>query len=77
MCKPSVPSEYRSAFAKRLRVVMAARNVRVSELSKAIGVSAPCLYSYCEGKAIPTAYTVAQVCTALDVDANELLGVRR
>ena len=77
MSKPGAPDEFRYSFAKRLRVAMAARNIRIGKLAEETGVSARCMYSYYEGRSLPGAWAVARICAVLGIDANELLGVRR
>lgn len=68
---------YKDKFASRLRVILAARNVSGSELSRRTGITETSVNDYCNGRTLPNAYFVAKICTALNADANELLGVRR
>lgn len=68
---------YKDNFASRLRVMIAARNMSRVELSRRTGITETSVNDYCNGRTLPNAYFVAKICTALNADANELLGVRR
>ena len=65
------------AVTRRLRMVLASREISVTELANAIGVSRNTLYMNLEHKTSPSLYTVAKICAVLELDANKLLGIRR
>lgn len=69
--------EYRRGFAKRLRYAMQKRGVGAYVLAGQMDVNPTTVYDYLNGDAVPKADSLADMCEALDVDANELLGVRR
>ena len=66
---------YRKGFATRLRSIFAGRDYTVNEFARDIGINSTCMYAYINGKQLPTAYTLAKICAALECDANELLGI--
>ena len=70
-------TQYRLAFAKRLRKAAFERNVKLTELAKRVELSTASIYEYANGKVLPNAMVAAQIALALDIDANWLLGIRR
>jgi transcriptional regulator with XRE-family HTH domain len=74
--KKITEQRFKEQFAKRLRVVCAARNVSGKKLAGQIGVSSRNTYDYLNGKSLPGAFNLALICQTLEVDAGELLGVK-
>ena len=48
-----------------------------TELAKKIGVGQPTISYYMKGKKMPSMETFANLCEVLDLDANEILCIRR
>ena len=61
----------------KVRKELAGREIPISELASAIGLSRNALYMNLEHKTSPSLFTVAKICKVLDLDANKLLGIRR
>lgn len=61
----------------KIRVEIARREINITKLAEAVGVSRNTLYMNLEHKTSPSLYTIAKICKVLDLDANKLLGIRR
>ena len=70
-------ADFKRHFAHRLRVAIAVADMTPNALSEMTGINNTSIYDYVHGEHTPTAYRLAQICTALNVDANKLLGIRR
>jgi transcriptional regulator with XRE-family HTH domain len=46
------------------------------EIAEKIGVRQQQISSYIQGKTLPALDTLARLCVVLDLDANEILGIR-
>jgi len=69
--------KYRTAFAKRLRLMLVMHDTNAHKLSQACGFKGTQIYNWTAGEALPNAYSVAKMAVALGCDANELLGIRK
>ena len=47
-----------------------------TEIAKKLGIKQPSLYQYISGRALPALDTFANLCIVLDLDANEILGIK-
>ena len=47
-----------------------------TEIAKRIGIKQPTLACYLSNKALPALDTFANLCIVLDLDANEILGIK-
>lgn len=68
---------YRIEFARRLRMIVAAHDLKPPSVARMVGVCNATMYDWMHGFSLPNAYAVAKIAKALGVDANELLGIRR
>lgn len=48
-----------------------------TELAKKLGIKQPTVFDYLHGKSMPALDTFANLCEVLDLDANEILCIRR
>ena len=71
------PDEYRMAFACRFERLMKACGYPKHVIAKRSGLTESMLDIYAQARAIPTAFTAAKLAIAMEVDANELLGIRK
>lgn len=62
-------------FGERLRFATAERGMYLTELADAVGVDRRTVYSWADEKFFPTAIKLYQICRALDVSADWLLGL--
>lgn len=63
-------------FGSRLAAAIAARGLTRQQTAEASGLSLDFLYRLLSGRAAPGAETVVALCRALEVSADELLGLR-
>ena len=70
---------YNRALSRRIAKAIHRRDWTYREAGKAIGVCENTVYRWTEGKAplAPSAMNLAKLCRVCDLDANELLGVKR
>lgn len=47
-----------------------------TELAKKMGIKQPTVGQYLSGRAMPALDTFANLCVILDLDANEMLGIK-
>lgn len=61
----------------RERIISEIRNSGLSqtELAKKLGIKQPTVGQYLSGRAMPALDTFANLCSILDLDANEVLGI--
>ena len=52
-------------------------DLKQDELAKKIGVSQSMISHYISGRKMPALDTLSRLCTVLDLDANEILCVKR
>ena len=52
-------------------------DMKQDELAKRIGVSQSMISHYISGRKMPALDTLSRLCTVLDLDANEILCVKR
>ena len=62
----------------RKRIVEAIKQsgLTQTEIAKRIGVIQPSVAQYLSGRAMPALDTFARLCVVLDLDANEILGIK-
>ena len=65
----------KTSMADRLRMVLALRNVNMSQLARDIGVTQAAVSSMCIGRSNPRADTLILICRRLNVSADYLLGL--
>ena len=51
-------------------------HLKQSEIAKKVGIIQQSVSQYISGRAMPTLETFANLCVALDLDANEILGIK-
>ena len=69
--------DFKRHFAHRLRVAIAVADMTPNALSEMTGINNTSIYDWIHGEHTPNAHRLAQICVALNVDANKLLGIRR
>ena len=62
-------------IGKRLKEIMHSENVRVKALAKETGLAEGTIRDIMSGSNDPSAYTLTQLCKALNVSADYLLGI--
>lgn len=62
-----------SAFAERLRAVIAARRARRPELARLCGVTPQAVQKWCDGAAMPSSGSFLTICKHLNCSAEWLL----
>ena len=65
--------EIQKAFIEALKQ----SDLKQDELAKRIGVSQSMISHYISGRKMPALDTLSRLCTVLDLDANEILCVKR
>ena len=53
------------------------RTITQEELARKVGVNQSMISHYITGRSMPALDTLSRICTALDLDANEILCVER
>lgn len=61
---------------KRIIEAIKQSGLTQTELAKRIGVIQPSVNQYLSGRALPALDTFAKLCYVLDLDANEILGIK-
>ncbi|MDE7373030.1 MAG: helix-turn-helix domain-containing protein [Clostridia bacterium] len=51
-------------------------HITQSEIAQKVGIIQQSVSQYISGRAMPTLETFANLCVALDLDANEILGIK-
>lgn len=64
-------------ISKRLAEAIMQSGMTQTEIAGRIGVRQQQISSYIKGKTLPALDTLSKLCTALDLDANEILCVER
>ena len=67
---------YNDAIARKLRAALAVSDYNMMTLSKAANIPYATIYNVLNYRHAPSAFTIARMCVALNLDANELLGVK-
>ena len=62
---------------KRLAQAIKENGISQTELAKKINVKQPTISHYIKGDKMPALDTFANLCIALDLDANEILGITK
>ena len=63
-------------LTQRLRKAMSERGVERADLSLAIGSSQSVINSWYSGERTPNAGSIVEICRALDISADYLLGLK-
>ena len=61
---------------ERLAEAIRQSGISQTELARKLGVSQPTVANYLRGKILPALDTFANLCIILDIDANDILGVK-
>ena len=64
-------------ISERLSEAIRQSGMKQTELAQKIGVRQQQISSYLKGITLPSLDTLSRLCTALDLDANEILCVER
>ena len=73
-----IEKEYNRALSRRIARAIHAAGMTYGECARALGLHENTVYRWtCSKPTIPRPYTLARLCAALGIDANDLLGVRR
>ena len=70
-------ADYASAVGRRLMDAINAKGLYIREVSKATGIAETTLRGALHGRHIPNLLLVARLCAFLELDANDVLGIRR
>ncbi len=62
-------------LGQRLRVILAIRGMKMSQLARKTGVSFGAIEAICSGRTSPRADTLTEICKVLEVSADHLLGL--
>ncbi len=63
-------------FRERLNETLKYSGISQIELARKIGMSQSVVNNYCTGKREPTLDVLVEICKALEVSADELLGLK-
>lgn len=61
---------------KRLATAIQQSGKTQTEIAKAINTTQSCISHYVKGDIMPSLDTFANLCVYLDIDSNEILGIR-
>lgn len=75
--KPYDHRQYDKMLAAKLRYIMHMRGLQIKDVAEMAKIPKGTLYNNFCGKFAFSTYSVAKICTALGLDANEFLGVKR
>lgn len=62
-------------FGKKLSRIMKKREIDLTELAKKSNTTKSCISDYVRGERLPSIYTLSKIAKALNVSADELLGI--
>ena len=68
-------TQYKQEFAQRLKSTLDTMEINETVLACLADIPVTTINTYSCGKSMPNAYNVMKIARALQVDANELLGV--
>ena len=60
----------------RMKYYIEESGVEYEKVAKQMGVSLKTLYNYLSGRSMPSVIQIRNLCVFLDIDANELLGIK-
>ena len=69
-------TQYKQDFAQRLQAVLDDMEISETMLACLAEIPLATAHNYISGHTMPNAYNVMKIARALNVDANELLGLR-
>lgn len=61
---------------ENLQKAIKTSGIKKIELSNKLGIKQPTISQYLSGRALPALDTFANLCVILDLDANEILGIK-
>ena len=67
--------KFKRGFALRLRLIVAAKEMKLLHVAKKAGIDEWSIYKYAHGESLPNAYKIAKLAKALGVSADYLLGI--
>lgn len=70
-------ADYNKVVGRKLMRAVALRGASIRGLSRSTGIPERTIQDVLHGAHAATALNVAKLCTALELDANAVLGVRR
>lgn len=68
-------NKFKRGFALRLRLIVAAKELKLLHVAKKAGIDEWSIYKYAHGESLPNAYKIAKLTKALGVSADYLLGL--
>ena len=67
--------KFKRGFALRLRLIVAANELKLLHVANEAGIDDWSIYKYAHGETLPNAYKIARLAKALGVSADYLLGI--
>lgn len=67
--------KFKRGFALRLRLIVAAKELKLLHVANEAGIDDWSIYKYAHGESLPNAYKIARLAKALGVSADYLLGI--
>ena len=68
-------NKFKRGFALRLRLIVAAKELKLLHVANEAGIDEWSIYKYAHGDSLPNAYKIAKLAKALGVSADYLLGI--
>lgn len=68
-------NKFKRGFALRLRLIVAAKELKLLHVANEAGIDDWSIYKYAHGENLPNAYKIAKLAKALGVSADYLLGL--
>lgn len=68
-------NKFKRGFALRLRLIVAAKELKLLHVANEAGIDDWSIYKYAHGESLPNAYKIAKLAKALGVSADHLLGI--
>ena len=72
----AISGEFRKTFTRRLRTATFRAGVTERELADEMGVTVGTVFGWLSGRALPKMDSMPDICRALHVSADELLGLK-
>ena len=67
--------KFKRGFALRLRLIVAAKELKLLHVANEAGIDDWTIYKYAHGECLPNAYKIARLAKALGVSTDYLLGI--
>ena len=67
--------KFKRGFALRLRLIVAAKELKLLHVANEAGIDDWSIYKYAHGENLPNAYKIARLAKVLGVSADYLLGI--